>query len=124
MISFTNSIATFCIFSGMLIGNLAILLLLLPTRDHNEVKVTNASSDQCSLVPESLSENQWVYFLKSLLTGMCVIALILTVFFLDNMKEEMATKFSLVKLLMDIKKTMYSVERFCHDQISVLWFPG
>ena len=44
---------------------------------------------------------------------MCVIALILTVFFLDNMKEEMAIKFSLVKLLMDIKKTLYSVERFC-----------
>ena len=103
MISFTNGIATFCFFSGMLIGNLATSLLLLPTRDNSDVKATNASSDQCSLVPESLSENQWVYFLRSLLTVMCLIALILTVFFLDNMKEEMATKFSLVKLLMDIK---------------------
>ena len=106
MISFTNGIATFCFFSGMLVGNLAISLLLLPTRDHNDVKITNASTDQCSLVPESLSENQWVYVLRSVLTGMCVISLILIVFFLDNLREETATKFSLVKLVMDVKENI------------------
>lgn len=106
MISFTNGIVTFCFFSGMLVGNLAILLLLLPTRDHNDVKFTNTSIDRCSLVPESLSENQWVYVLRSVLTGMCVVVLILTVFFLDNLRDEITTKFSLVKSVIDVKNNI------------------
>ena len=104
MISYTNGISQACFNSGMLIGNLVSSLLLTPTRDDDVVKSTN-STEECTLgKPENLSENQWVYFLRGTLTGMCVIALILSVFFLDNLKEEAVTKFSIMKLVMDIKE--------------------
>ena len=104
MISLTNGVSLACFNSGMLIGNLVSSLLLTPTRDDDVVKSIN-STEECSLgEPENLSENQWVYFLRATLTGMCVIALILSVFFLDNLKEEVVTKFSVMKLVMDIKE--------------------
>jgi len=105
MISYTNGISLACFNSGMLVGNLVSSLLLLPTRNSDAIKPINAT-EQCSLEPENLSENQWVYFLRGTLTGMCVVALILSVFFLDDLKEEMVTRFSIIKLCMDIKENI------------------
>ena len=110
MISYTNGISTACFSSGMLIGSLVSSVLLLPTRDNDIVKVANAT-EQCSLEPENLSENQWVYSLRGTLTGMCVIALILSVFFLDNLKEEMVGKFSIIKLVTDVKENIVECGR-------------
>lgn len=104
MISYTNGISMACFSSGLLLGNLVSSLLLLPTKDNDVVKVAN-STEECALErPENLSENQWVYFLRGTLTGMCVIALILSVFFLDNLKEESTTKFSIKNLMKSVKE--------------------
>ena len=106
MISYTNGISMACFSSGILIGNLVSSLLLTPTRHDDVVKSVN-STEVCSLgQPENLSENRWVYFLRGTLTGMCVIALILSVFFLDNLKEEVITKFSITKLAVDVKENI------------------
>ena len=106
MISYTNGISMACFSSGILLGNLVSSLLLTPTRNNDEIKDVN-STEECSLgQPENLSENQWVYILRGTLTGMCAIALILSVFFLDNLEEEAITKFSITKLSMDVKESI------------------
>ena len=106
MISYTNGISNACFSTGMLLGNLVSSLLLLPTRDNDAVEVAN-STEKCFLErPENLSENQWVYFLRGTLTGMCVTALILSVVFLDNLREEEVTKFSIKKMLMEVKENI------------------
>ena len=110
MISYTNGISMACYSSGLLMGNLMSSLLLLPTRDNDVIKVAN-STEKCSLRPEKLSEDQWVYILRGVLTGTCLVALILSVFFLDNLREETIRKFSIQKLVMDIKESTIEVGR-------------
>ena len=106
MISYTNGISTACFSGGIFFGNLVSSLLLTPTRNSDEIKDFN-STEKCSLgQPENLSENQWVYIFRGTLTGMCTVALILSVFFLDNLKEEAVSKFSITKLFMDIKESI------------------
>ena len=122
MISLTNGMAAFCFCSGMLMGNLVSSLLLLPTRDND---ITNAT-EQCSLEPEKFSENQWVYILRSTLTGMCVIALILSVF-LDNLREETVAKFTIVKLVTDVKKSIVECGKILlqpNIALAVPWIVG
>ena len=110
MISYTNGILNACFCMGMLLDNLMSSLLLLPTRDNDVVEVAN-STEACFLErPENLSENQWVYYLRGTLTAMCVTALILSVFFLDNLREEDIVKFSIKTLVMEVKKNI--VETF------------
>ena len=106
MISYTNGMSNACFCTGMLLGNLVSSLLLLPTRDNDVVEVAN-STEACFLErPENLSENQWVYFLRGTLTGMCVTALILSVFFLDNLREEEVIKFSIKSLILEVKENI------------------
>jgi len=106
MISHTNGISMFCFSSGFLLGNAVSSLLLLPTRNTEAAKVVN-STDECSLEPEKIAENEWVYALKSTLIGMCVLSLLLLVFF-DNVKDETVSekKSNVKNLLTDIKETV------------------
>jgi len=103
MISYTNGISMFCFSCGYLFGNAVSSLLLSPTRD--EVVVN--STEECSQVPENISETVWVYALRGTLTGMCILSLILLIF-LDNVKDESVNgkKISLINLLMDLKENV------------------
>ena len=134
MISYTNGISMFCFSCGFLFGNAVSSLLLLPTRDNEAVN----STKKCSLEPENIAENVWVYALRGTLTGMCISSLILLIF-LDNVKDETVNgkKFSVVNFLMDIKENVVEFDhgikqpRIClvlplllAAGIGIAYFPG
>ena len=106
MNSYMNGIAMFCFSSGFLFGNAISSLLLSPTRDNEAVKVVN-STEECSLEPENIAENVWVYALRGTLTGMCVLSLLLLIF-LDNVKDESVNseKLSIKSFFLDVKETI------------------
>ncbi|XP_065908966.1 protein unc-93 homolog A-like [Dysidea avara] len=137
MISYTNGISMFCFSSGFLFGNAVSSLLLSPTRDSDAVKVGN-STDECSLEPENIAENVWVYALRGTLTGMCILSLFLLIF-LDNVKDETVNckKFALKNLLTNITETVIEFGKGCMQLriglvlpipiaagIEIAYFPG
>jgi len=103
MISYTNGISMFCFSCGFLFGNAVSSLLLSPTRDNQ----ANNSTEECSLEPENIAENVWVYALRGTLTGMCILSLILLIF-LDDVKDESVNnkKISLKNLFINVKDTI------------------
>ena len=115
MISYTSGISMFYFSSGFLFGNAVSSLLLSPTRDNDAVKVVN-STDECSLEPENIAENVWVYALRGTLTGMCILSLFLLIF-LDNVKDETVNckKFSVKYLLRDVKDTIHVFGETSHQ---------
>ena len=135
MISYTNGISTFCLCSGILIGSIISSLLLLPTRDNEAVMTTNAT-EECSLEPESLSGNKFVYIFRSTMVLMSVVGLILSIFFLDSLKEEKTEPFKLLSLLTNIKNSLIETGKaWCHPTglvtplliaggIGMAFFPG
>ncbi|XP_065906596.1 protein unc-93 homolog A-like isoform X2 [Dysidea avara] len=137
MISYTNGISMFCFSSGFLFGNAVSSLLLSPTRDNDAVKVVN-STDECSLEPENIAENVWVYALRGTLTGMCILSLFLLIF-LDNVKDETVNckKISVKNLVTNIKETVIDFGKGCMQLriglvlplliaagIEIAYFPG
>ena len=135
MISYTNGISMFCFCSGILIGNIISSLLLFPTRD-NEAAMTTNATEKCSLEPENLSENKFVYIFRSVMVLMSVVGLILSVFFLDSLKEEKIEPFKLLSLLTNIKNSLIDTGKaWCHSTglvtplliaggIGIAFFPG
>jgi len=107
MISYTNGISMFCFCGTFLLGNTVSSLLLSPTRDNEAVKDVN-STEECSLEPENIAENVWVYAFRGTLTGMCILALILLIF-LDDVKDETVNdkKFGVKNLLRNVKETIH-----------------
>ena len=119
MISYTNGISMFCFCSGILIGNLTSSLLLLPTRD-NEAAMTTNATEECSLEPENLSENKFVYIFRSVMVLMSLVSLILSVFFLDTLKEEKTKRFRMLNLLTDAKDSLIETGKaWCHPNIGL-----
>ena len=86
MIGYTNGISMFCFSSGMLIGNAVLSLLLLPTRENSATRVPN-STEECSLEPENLAENKFVYILRSVIILMGIMSLILRICFFPGCSE-------------------------------------
>ena len=120
MISYTNGISTFCFSSGILIGNIISSLLLLPTRD-NEAAMTTNTTEECSLEPENLSENKFVYIFRSTMVCMSIVGLILSIFFLDNLKEEKIEPFRLLSLLTNVKNSLKKTGKaWCHPNIGLV----
>ena len=119
MISYTNGISMFCFSSGMLIGNIISSLLLLPTRDNEAVMTTNAT-EECSLQPENLSENKFVYIFRSTMVFVSVVGLILSIFFLDTLKEENTEHFRILSLLTNVKDSLIETGKaWCHPNIGL-----
>ena len=108
MISYTNGISNFCFCSGTLIGNAISSLILLPTRENGATRVANAT-EECSLEPENLAGNKFVYILRSTIIAMSIVGLILSVFFLDALKEEKIERFKITDLLTDIKESLINL---------------
>ena len=119
MISYTNGISMFCFSGGFLIGNIISSLLLLPTRD-NEAAMTTNATEECSLEPENLSENKFVYIFRSVMVLMSIVSLILSVFFLDTLKEEKTKRFRMLNLLTDAKNSLIETGKaWCHPNIGL-----
>ena len=120
MISYTNGISMFCFSSGMLIGSALSSLLLIPTTEYDVTKATN-SSEECSLEPENLAENKFVYILRGTIIAMSIVSLILSVFFLDALKEEKIERFELMALLADTKNSLIDIMKvFCRLRIALV----
>ena len=116
MISYTNGISMFCFSSGMLIGSAVSSLILLPTREDGATRVANAT-EECSLEPENLAENKFVYILRSVIIVMGIVSLILSVFFLDTPKEEKIEPFKVLNLLTNTKDCLI-------EHVKALWRPN
>ena len=120
MISYTNGISMFCFSSGMLVGNAVSSLLLLPTRENGATRVAN-STEECSLEPENLAENKFVYILRSVIILMSIVSLILSMFFLDAPKEEKIERFKLMNLLTDTRDSLIEyVKALCRPNIALV----
>ena len=119
MISYTNGISMFCFSSGMLIGNAVSSLILLPTREDGATRVANAT-EECSLEPENLAENKFVYILRSVIIVMGIVSLILSVFFLDAPKEEKIEPFKVLNLVTNTKDSLIEyVKALCRPNIGL-----
>ena len=136
MISYTNGISMFCFSSGTLMGNAISSLILLPIRENGVTKVTNATKE-CSLEPENLADNKFVYILRSTIIAMSIVSLILSVFFLDALKEEKIGQFKIKDLLTNIKNSLIDFKKalfhlniafviplLIADGIGIGFFPG
>ena len=120
MISYTNGISVFCYNGGMLIGNAVSSLTLLPTREDGATRVANAT-EKCSLEPENLVENKFVYILRSVIIVMGIVSLILSVFFLDALKEEKIEPFKILNLLTNTKNGLIEhVKALCRPNIGLV----
>ena len=120
MISYTNGISMFCFSSGMLLGSALASLILLPTREYDITRATN-SSEECFIEPETLAESKFVYILRSTIIAMCIVSLILSVFFLDNLKEEKIERFKLTDLLTNTKNSLIDIMKvFCRIRIVLI----
>ena len=119
MISYTNGISMFCFSGGFLIGNTISSLLLLPTRDNDVTMVSNAT-EECSLEPEKLAEDKFVYMFRSTIVLMSIVGLILSIFFLDTLKEEKTEPFRITGLLINTKNCLLEYRKaLCHPNISL-----
>ena len=117
MISYTNGISMFCFSSGFLIGSITSSLLLLPTKD-NEVTMATNATEKCSLEPENLAENKFVYIFRSTMVLMSIVGLILSIFFLDTLREEKIERFRLLNLLTNVKNSLTETGKaWCHPNI-------
>ena len=120
MISYTNGISMSCFSSGVLFGNIISSLLLLPTRDDEAAMATNAT-EECSLEPENLAENKFVYIFRSTMVFMSVVSLILSIFFLDGLKEEKIERFRILNLLTNVKNSLIETGKaWCHPNIGLV----
>ena len=116
MISYTNGISMFCFSSGTLIGNAVSSLLLLPTRENDA-----NSTEECSMEPENLAENKFVYILRSVIILMGIVSLILSLFFLDAPKEEKIERFKVMNLLTNTKDSLIEyVKALCRPNIGLV----
>ena len=105
MISYTNGVSMFCFSSGCLFGSIISSLLLFPTRDDEAAMATNAT-EECSLEPENLAENKFVYIFRSTMVLMSIVGLILSIFFLDTLREEKIERFRILNLLTIVKNSL------------------
>ena len=120
MISYTNGISMFCFSSGTLIGNAVSSLLLLPTRENGVTRIANIT-EECSLEPENLAENKFVYILRSTIIVMGIVSLILSVFFLDAPKEEKIEPFKVLNLLTNTKDSLIEcIKALCRPNIGLV----
>jgi len=119
MISYTNGISMFCFSSGTLIGNAVSSLILLPTRESDVTRVANAT-EECSLRPENLVENKFVYILRGTITMMSVAGLVLSIFLLDALKEEKVERFKITSLLTNMKSSFMEYRKaWCQFNIAL-----
>ena len=122
MISYTNGISMFCFSSGTLIGNALSSLILLPTRENNVTRVANAT-EECALEPENLAENKFVYILRSTIIAMSIVGLILSIFFLDALKEEKIERFKVTDLSTNMKNSLIDFMKALRSLNIVLVIP-
>ena len=118
MISYTNGISMFCFSSGTLIGNAVSSLILLPTRE-DAVRAANAT-EECSLEPEELVENVFVYTLRSTIILMSIVGLIMSIFFLDALKEEKIEPFKVTSLLTNMKNGLLEYKNALTHQPNIM----
>ena len=120
MISYTNGVSVFCFAGGFLFGNIISSVLLLPTRDNEAAVATNAT-EECSLEPENLAENKFVYIFRSTMAFMSIVGLILSIFFLDTLKEESTEPFRIPSLSTNVKNSLMETGKaWCHPNIGLI----
>ena len=82
--------------------------------------MTTNATEECSLEPENLAENKFVYIFRSTMLCMSIVGLILSIFFLDNLKEEKIEPFRLLSLSTNVKNSLKETGRaWCHPNIGL-----